>query len=161
MTNQEVMTKQEVLNLYNGLQAVSNLSGAKWSYAIVKNISKIEQEIKALQKAYAFSDEFAAYEQKRIGLARKHAVKKAGEPQTVRIGNNEEYLIKDEKKFNVELDKLQKKHQKAVNDRKKQLADFNEILKEKIEIDLYKIDPDLIPEEITPAQLSAIMLVIK
>ena len=40
-------------------------------------------------------------------------------------------------------------------------ADFNEILKERIEVDLYKIDADLIPEDITPAQLSAIMLVVK
>lgn len=40
-------------------------------------------------------------------------------------------------------------------------ADFNEILKERIEVDLYKIDADLIPEDITPAQLSVIMLVVK
>ena len=40
-------------------------------------------------------------------------------------------------------------------------ADFNEILKERIEVDLYKIDADLIPEDIAPAQLSAIMLVVK
>jgi len=154
------MKKQEALNLYNGLQAVSNLPGAKWAYAIARNIAKLEPEIKALQKAYTPSEEFVAYDKERLKLAQKYSIKEKGEPKTIKVGITEEYLIDDKDKFNQELIKLQKKHKKIIDERQKQLDDFNEILKEEVEIDLYMIDSGYIPEEITPAQVSAIMAVI-
>ena len=155
------MTKQEALNLYNGLQNVSNLKGAKWAYAIARNVEKLRPEVEALRKAYTMSEEFADYEGKRLELAQKYSVKEKNVPKTVKIGQTEEYLIADKDKFNQEVAKLQKKYNKAIVERKKQLKDFNEILGEKIEIDLYMIDSDYIPEEITSGQVSAIMPIIR
>ncbi len=154
------ITKQEALNLYNGLQGVSNLSGAKWAYAIAKNIAMLKPEIDALQKAYTAKNEFIEYERARLELAEKYSVKKDGKPETVNVGGIEEYLIADKDKFNQEFAKLQAKYKKAIDERKKQISDFNEILKEEVNIDFYTISPDYIPEEITPAQLSAIMAVV-
>ena len=154
------MTKKEALNLYNGLQGVSDLPGAKWAYGIAKNVEKLRTEIEALQKAFTPSKEFSEYNDKRIELAQKYAIKEDGKPRTVKIGNTEEYLIGDKDKFNKELSKLQKEYKKNLDDRKKQVDDFNEILEEKVEIDLYMINPDYIPEGITPAQMSAIMPII-
>ena len=155
------MTKNDALNLYNGLQNVSNLKGAKWAYAIARNVEKLRPEVEALRKAYTMSEEFADYEGKRLELARKHSVKEKGTPKTVKIGQTEEYLIADKDKFNQEIAKLQKKYNKAIVERKKQLEDFNEILEEKVEMDLHMIDSDYIPEEITPEQVSAIMPIIR
>jgi len=154
------MTKQELFNLFNGLQSVSNLSGAKWAYAVAKNMAKLRSEVEALQKAYVASEEFVAYENQRLELAQKYSVKEKGKPKTIKVGGVEEYIIGDRDRFNQEFKKLQKKHKKAVDERKKQVDDFNEILKEEVEIDLHMIDSDYIPEGITPAQVSAIMLII-
>lgn len=154
------MTKQEALNLFNGLQAVSNLPGAKWAYAVARNIAKLKGEVEALQKAYSADKDFMTYEKQRLELAQKYSVKEKGNPKTVKVGGNEEFLIADKDKFNQKLKKLQKEHKKAIDERQKQVDDFNEILKEKIEIDLYMIDSDYIPEGITPAQVSAIMPII-
>jgi len=155
------MKKQNVLNLWNGLHAVSGLKGAKWAYAVAKNINNLKSEIEALQKSIAPSKEFSEYNNKRLALAQKHAIKKEGKPQTVKIGNTEEYLIKDKNKFNKELKPLQKEYKKALDERDKQMKDFEEILKEEIKIDLYMVDSDNIPEEITPAQVTAVMPVIR
>jgi len=154
------MNKQDILDLYNGLQAVSNLPGAKWAYAVARNITKLRPEIEALQKAFTAGKEFLDYNKKRMDLAKKYAVKVDGKPKTIKVGSTEEYLIDDEAKFNRELDKLKKKYKKAIEERQKEVDDFNEILKEEIEIDLYMINSDYIPEGITPAQVSAIMPVI-
>lgn len=154
------MTKQEILDLYNGLKAVSNLPGARWAYAVAKNMDRLQPEIRALQKAFAHDEDFAEYESKRRELAKEHAVKEDGKPKTVKVGANEEYLIDDQDKFNKELKKLQKKHEEAVDNREQQIEDFNELLSEEVELDLYMINPDYIPEEITPAQVQAIMAVI-
>jgi len=155
------MKKQEVLNLFNGLQAVSNLPGAKWSYAVARNITKLRPEVEALQKAFTPSEEFNVYDQKRIELAQKYSVKEKGVPKTVKVGMSEEYLIADKDKFNKELFKLQETYKKTLDERKKQVDDFNEILEEKIEVELYMVDSEYIPEAITPAQLSNIMFIIR
>jgi len=155
------MKKQDVLQLFNGLQAVSNLPGAKWSYAVARNITKLKPEVEALQKAYSADKDFVEFENKRIELAQKHAVKEKGNPKKIKIGNNEEYIIADKDKFNKELTPIQKKYKKAIDERKKQIDDFNDILKEEIEIDLYMVSSEYIPEGITPAQLSNIMPIIE
>ena len=154
------MTKQDVLNLYSGLQAVSGLPGAKWAYGVARNMAKLRPEIEALQKAYVPSEEFIEYEKERVKLAQKHSVKEKGESKKIKVGANEEYLIGDKDKFKQELVKLRKKYKKIIDKEQKQLDDFNEILKEEVEIDFYLIFSDYIPEEITPAQVSAIMPVI-
>lgn len=158
--NNKIMTKQEVLSLFNGLQAVSEFPGAKWAYGVAKNLAILKPEIEALQKAYSASEEFMAYESQRLELAQKYSVKENGNPKTIKTGGGEEYIIADRDKFSQELKKLQKKHKRAIEERQKQIGDFNEILKEEVEIDFYMISPDYIPEEITPAQLSAIMPII-
>jgi len=155
------MNKQDALNLWNGLHAVSGLKGAKWSYGVAKNINNLKSEIEALQKSITPSKEFSEYNNKRLALAQKYAIKKEGNPQTVKIGNTEEYLIKDKNKFNKELKPLQKEYQKALDEREKQMKEFEEILKEEIKIDLHMVDSDNIPEEITPAQVTAVMPIIR
>jgi len=155
------MKKQDVLQLFNGLQAVSNLPGAKWSYAVAKNMVKLRPEVEALQKALTPDQEFIEYDKKRQELAEKYAVKKDGMPKKVKVGNIEEYLIADKDKFNKELFKLQETYKKALDERKKQVDDFIEILEEKIEVELHMVDSEYIPEGITPAQLSKVMPIIR
>ncbi|MFA5395224.1 MAG: hypothetical protein WC346_04320 [Methanogenium sp.] len=154
------MNKQDALNLWNGLHAVSGLKGAKWAYAVAKNINNLKSEIEALQKSIAPSKEFSEYNNKRLELAQKHAAKEKGVPKKIKIGNTEEYLIADKNKFNKELKPLQKKYKKALDERDKQMKDFEEILKEEVKIDLHMVDSDYIPEEITPAQVTAVMPII-
>lgn len=155
------ITKQEALDLYNGLQAVGNLPGAKWAYAVARNINILQPEINSLQKAYAINDKkYQEFNNKREELARKHAKKEDGKPKKINTGNKQEYILEDTKAFEKEFKKLKKEYKNAVEKREKQIEEFNEILKEKIEIDLYMINPDYIPEKITPAQVSNIMLII-
>ena len=54
-----------------------------------------------------------------------------------------------------------KKNKKLVDDRKKQLAELQEIMKEETEIDLVKIEEGLLPEEITAGQINGIETLIK
>jgi len=155
------LTKQQVLDLYNGLQAVSNLPGAKWAYAVDRNINKLQPEINSLQRAYAINDEeYKEFNNKREQLAKKHAKKEDGKPKTITLNNKREYILEDEEAFQKEFKKLKKEYKEAVKRREEQMDEFNDILKDEIELNLYMIDPDYMPEKITPTQVSNIMLVI-
>jgi len=153
-------TKQQIFDLYKGLNAVGHLRGAKFAYAIARNISKLQPEIDALNKAYATSDDFVVYDKERAKLAENHAIKVDGKPQKTIENGMAKYVIEDQEKFDKELKVLQEKHKEAVDKRQKQLEDFQEILKEETEIELYFISAEYIPEDIKAQEMAGILLII-
>ena len=155
------LSKQEILNLHGGLNAVESLGGAKFSYCIAKNLSKIKPEIEALQKAYLAKKEFVDYDKERQSLAQSHAVKVDGKPQTIIENGAEKYAIEDQNKFDAELKVLQEKHKTVIDERQKQLDDFTDILKEEVEIELSTLSPEYLPKDITAKQTSGILLIIE
>ena len=73
----------------------------------------------------------------------------------------QEYQIKDRAKFDKELKTLQKKHQKAVDGRKKQLKGLDKLLEEEIEFIPYLIKFETIPTEISPGQIAGFLEIIE
>lgn len=47
------MTKQEALNLFNGLNSMGELKGTKFAYGVTKNLAALKGEVEAIQKAGA------------------------------------------------------------------------------------------------------------
>lgn len=153
------MTKRELLELYSGLHSVGDLSGTRFSYNVAKNISILRPEAESLEKAKQPSPEYMEYDQERVELAKKYAVKMDGQPVIV----DEQYQIADQDAFNKEWDKLKKKYKKALDDRKAQAEEFNAIIEEEVEpgIELWSVSIDDVPEGITAAQMSALLPMIK
>jgi hypothetical protein len=155
------LTKQQILNLHNGLVAVENFGGAKFAYTVAKNISSIKSEITALQKAYAHRDNYLIYDTERVELAQKYAIKVDGQPKTIYKDGAEEYAIVDQELFDKELTELKSKHEEAIEEREKQLRDFGEILKEDVDVQIYFISPSFLPDGITARQTADILLIIE
>lgn len=151
------ITKKDLGDLYQGLLSVDNLTGVKFSYAVARNLSMLKSEMESLKKAISMSKEFAEYEFKRVELAESFAVVENGKPKVV----NGEYEIKDEEAFKVKFELLQHSYKEAIDGRKKQLSKLRELLKEEIEIDLYMIPQDIVPEAINTKQMADILPVIK
>lgn len=156
------ITKGEVINLFNGLHTVLDLPGAKFSYAVARNINILKTETRALAKAERPMDDFLTYEKERIELAKSHAKKdKDGNPVTEEKEAGKSFVVEDMKKFQEDFEKLKEKHKEALDRRKKQLDDFNELLKEESKVDLYTIPEEYIPEGITTAQMTGILPIIR
>lgn len=151
------ITKKDLGDLYQGLLSVDNLTGVKFSYAVARNLSMLKDEMESLKKAISMSKEFAEYEFKRVELAEDCAVLENGKPKVV----NGEYEIRDEEFFKTSLSKLQETYKEAIDGRKKQLSELRELLKEEIEVDLYMIPQDIVPEAINTKQMADILPIIK
>ena len=136
------MTKSELFELYVGLKSITNLKGVKFNHAIARNINKIEPEIKALQKSLEASDEFNEYEKKRVELAKEHAKKVDGEP----LLENNRYIMEDKEAFDKAFEEFKLDYTEVIEAREKQAEDYNELLEEDTDIELYKIDLENIPE---------------
>ena len=68
-------------------------------------------------------------------------------------------LIDEEKKEKIQ--KIESENVELVEERKSQIAEFTEMLKEEIGLSLFKISEDSLPVDITAKQLLGINLIIK
>lgn len=159
------MTKKDLVTLFKSLHGVQSLRGAKFGYAIAKNISLIKPEIEALDKAQEKSEEFKKLEEEfeptRIQIAEKHANKDADGKAIKKLiqieGQSlEVYDIPDNKASNEECEEKMKSINPEVYEaRVKQVKDYQELLKEEINIAFfpYVIKLSDVPEEALGAQM--------
>jgi len=155
----------KVFSLYNTLANI-NSTDVPFRYAIMRNIAKLKPEVEALQKVAAPSEDYQKYDSERVELAKSHAdLGENKQPILKSFMSNgqilQEYQIKDRTKFDKELKILQKKHQKAVDGREKQLKGLNKLLEEEIEFIPYLIKFETIPTEISPGQIAGFLEIVE
>lgn len=148
------LTRQEILNLNAGLNAVGNLGGAKFSYAIARNQSAVQTEIAAIKKAYEANKDYLSFQDQRDQLIKSYTVVVDGKPQTTIENGVEVFVLTDKEKYESELNALKEKYKLAIND-------FEELLMGQTKLDLYSIPPEYLPENITPNQLNGILAIVK
>jgi hypothetical protein len=155
-------TRQQLMDFQKGLNNVGNLQGAKFAYAVARNLAKIKTEIESIQKAFEAPEAYIEYDKARAELAKTNAVKdEKGNPRIEIEMGQQKYVIADQAKFDKELEELRAKHQPAVEARDRQVKEFEELLKGEVEIDLYTINPVLLPDTISGAQTDGIMPMIE
>jgi hypothetical protein len=133
-------TNRELADLMQGLMAVKDLKGVRFSLQVTKNINLIKSELEHIEEAAKPSEEF-------LEIAKLVQVIEGS-------GKTDE-----EKK--EEVAKLEEKNAELVADRKKQIDEFNNMLEDEIEVSLFKISEKHLPEDITAQQLMGINQLIK
>lgn len=151
------MTNEQILNLYKSLKSLK-LPGAKFAYAVARNINILDPYVKSLQNAIAMSEDYTNFEKDRWELVKKYA--KRDEKKKIVMLDAENVDIDDVKTFDKEVAKLQKEYKKVIADRKTQHKDFEKLLKEEVSVELYKVAHKDIPDAITSDQMSAIFEII-
>lgn len=152
------MKNKDLYTLHNGLEAVSKLGGARFSYGVSKNKKLIIAELTTIEEANKPSDEFKKYDEERIALCKEMSHKdEKGEAKM--IGRN--FDIIDIDAFNKAFDKLKTKHKEAFDGYIKQQEDYNTLLEQESTVELFKIKQEVLPEDITPTLLDGIFSVIE
>ena len=131
-------TKQEFVDLINGLFQVQELKGKEFSLLVSKNINILQKNLNDIQEAGTPSEEFLQLAQKVNEIANANAE-----------GSQEE------------IDKLEKENTELVEGRKTQMAKVTDILKEELELELHILSEDLLPEEVTAKQINSIINIIE
>jgi len=153
-------TNRELGGLYDGLVNVSRVNGAniKFSYAVSKNMRKLKQFIDDLKEVLKPTEEFKKYDTARIEICEKYCEKdEALKPKFTPQGN---YIIKPEEQLNFakEIEKLDHKNKKIVDERKRITEEFESMLDEKVEeFELHDILYSTLPETLIPSQLEGIL----
>lgn len=152
------MKRKDILELYKGLNSVGALKGVNFTYAVAKNIKLLQAEIDALQKAEEPTEIFKAYEADRVELAKEHAKKdENGEP----LVENNQYVLENKAAFDKALLKVQEKHKEAIEERKKQMDAYLDLLNGEVATELVKVAKSEIDQEITGQQMYLILPIIE
>jgi hypothetical protein len=151
------MKKRNLYELMESINKVSDLKGVKFAYTLIKNKKKIENEIKILEEIIKPSEKFTLYETERIKLCELYCDKdNNGNP----IIENNRYKILDIDKFNDELTNLKNNNKNTIDDRDKQIAEYNNLLMEDVDIEFDMIKFEDLPIDITSDQLESISFMI-
>jgi hypothetical protein len=151
------MKRQEIYSIIQTINTVSDLKGVKFSYAIIKNKKKIEEEIKVLEEVVKPSEKYAEFEKVRIQLCEFYSEKDANNNPVV---EENKYKITDQEVFNTELLKIKDEYNTYITDRENQINEYNKMLSEDISIDFTKINFIDLPIDITPKQLEDISFMV-
>jgi NACalpha-BTF3-like transcription factor len=154
------MKKRELYALKKAIEFCGNLQGARFAYALGKNLDKINQEVKMIENAKRKpSKRLVEFSDKEIKLVKSFAKKdKEGNFIPSETG---EYIILNEDVFNVEIAKLKEQYAEEIKEADEIKKDLETLLDEDIKIELYKINFNIIPENITTRQLSGIYQLIE
>jgi septal ring factor EnvC (AmiA/AmiB activator) len=131
-------TKQEFVDIINGLFAVQDLQGKEFSLLVSKNIHILQKNLKDIQEAGKPSEEF-------LSLAQ----------QVNEIANANEDNSKEQ------IDALEKENKELVESRKEQMDKVADLLKANIELTLHILPEAVLPEEVTAKQINSIITIIE
>ncbi len=141
MKKMKTMKRSEVLKLTNALGRIRTKYSGNLAYAILKNLNKLQVECSMIMEAFDNqkpSEAFAEFENKRVALVHKYAVKGENGEFEVSEGN---YVIKpeDAEAFKSEFDVLAAEYKDAIDERKDHIEKLNASLSEEIQVETYTI----------------------
>ena len=122
--------KGEFVDLFNGLIQVKDLQGKDFGLVVGKNITILQQNLKDLEDAGRPSKEFLQLSMEVNSI-----------------------INKDSEEGKEQLDKLEKDNKKLVEERRTQLDDLAKLMEESMEMELYTIEEDKLPDNISGSQV--------
>ena len=130
-------TKQELVNLINGLFAVQEVQGKQFSLTVSKNIQLLKEELKDLEKAATPSEEFLKLASKVNEITKNTEV-------------DSEELI----------EKLEEENKELVEARRAQMEAVQLMMEDELEVNIHTISEDIIPEDMTAKQINNIIKIL-
>ena len=132
-------TKQDLVDIFNGLFLVQELPGKKFSLVVSKNIATIQEALKDVEEAGKPSKEFMVIAEQVNKIA-------SSLPE------------EDAKK---QIDELEKENEDLINARREQMSKVEEMMSDSIEVELQIISEEVLPETITAQQINKIIKIIE
>jgi hypothetical protein len=145
------VARDHLYSINNVLEGMKGIYSSKLKYAIKRNKDHIKGEIDAITEGSKTNVKgFEEYEAKRTEKLKVCLeFDSEGKPVIDPLRPNS-FKLKEDKveEFNSFMNLLNDKHKEDINNRNKEIEEFNIFLKETVEIEVYKISNDLIPEDL-------------
>lgn len=149
-----MIKRGDLYRVLQGINLAGSLTGIKFSYAMSKNKSLIMAELKSAEESLQQSPGMLAFEKDRMELVNEYGTR--DEKGKLVIENNQ-YAIEKMDEFNKKIEALKKVHKDALDENKKKIDEYNEFMKEEIDMPFHMISMKDIPENISVDVMDQIM----
>jgi hypothetical protein len=151
------MKNNELYQLAQGLNAVKDLKGVQFAYAVLKNKKIVKDELDILSEAIKASPEFEEFDKKRVDIVKKFAEKdESGEAKVIN-----QFVVTDNSALDAAITPLKEEYKKVIEKREKQIEEFNTLLESESTVVAFKIDQASIPNDISVEQLENIRWIVE
>lgn len=163
MKNSDVLQLNNKLNFYS--KELRNLKGAKFSYGIIKNTNILQKECKDIVAVVTTTDEYKAYDTKRLELCEKFA-RRDDKGEIVKINQKEngtyDYDININDPLWIEaIETLKTENKSVIEEQDKKIDEYNAFLDAESAVEFHKIDINDVPDDINVELMSIIEVFIK
>lgn len=145
-------SRGEFFDIHKKLQGLAGISGFKIAYAIMRIKAVIESEGKKVEALAVMSPEYSKFDKVRDEVAKSYAEKDAV-GNAVIIGNQYKMSVEDRTAFDAKFEELKKENADVCAEREKQKAIVDAFVAEEVELDCHGIKKEMLPENISVAQL--------
>ena len=152
MKTQITLKMFEIKSLLNILKKFETVKNKKIAYFALRNSHLLVDELaplNELEKQF-FSDEYKEFEQKRLELVTKYQLKDEENNPLVKEDGTHDFGA-GEAALDVEWKKLRAEYKSSIDEREEINKQFEEILKEDVELKVIKINFNDLPDDIIEA----------
>ena len=140
------MKRRIAVSLWNALSKMEGMKyDVRFSYILAKNKIALKPEIEILNELKKSSPDYLEFENKRVELAQKYCDRDSS--GTLKIINNQ-FVIKEKQLFEEEIIKLKTEYMKPIENREKQLKEYEVFLNEDIYFTPAKVKFSYLPSQI-------------
>lgn len=146
------------------LPTLEKLKGAKFHYALLKNIDLLQKEIELLQTKSKPNEKFTAYEKVRVELCEAFCAKdEKGECKKRDLGGGQlEYDIDTTSEaWLTAIGDLKNNNKEIIAEREQQINEFNELLDIESVVQFHKIKIEDLPSDINGEQMASLKFFIQ
>ena len=152
-------TRENLVQIWHVFNSLANeKTTAKGAYGIAKNKRIAEAEIKSIEDAQKNQKEpegIAKFEKARIELCQELADKDEETGAPIMNGSNFA-MSENAEEFATRFAELREEYKEALDERDKLSKEFEDFIKEEVEIDFHAIKVDDLPDSMTAMQLEAL-----
>ena len=152
------MKNKEVVALWNTLYEFTDRPGTKFAYALLRTKQKLHPHVVKLQMLQMPSKEFIEFDSKRVSICSKFADRDEKGNPVQKDGN----FVVTEKvdEFKEAYSALSEEYKAAQEEMDAKVAQYNVVLDEEIDVDVYRVSLENCPQNFTAAEIESIMVLI-
>ena len=149
-----MIKRGDLYRVLQGINLAGSLTGIKFSYSMSKNKNLIMAELKSAEESLQQSPEMLAFEKDRMELVNEYGTR---DKKGNLVVENNQYAIEKMDEFNEKVEALKKVHKEAIDENQKKIDEYNEFMKEEIDMPFHMISMQDIPENISVDVMDQIM----
>jgi len=145
------LKNSQILDLIEGISRINEMTieediSKKFNYALIMNDNNNRSTAKAIIEVSTPSDKYAEYENERESIVLEYCIKDDDGKPVLTDGRWIKVIPDKKEELDTKIEELNTQYQDVLDQRNKDLEDFNTILDTEVDVDIVTVSIDDVPD---------------